>query len=302
MARTVEECTALLEALAPEFRRAAHESTEELEVGVAWLEAADPLVAARVGEAAARFPRRRALDWPLPEIDALFMREVADVHRDLYAENAELYGESVAVKIERCLAVSDREAAQAERARAEYRERCDELLEGLDLLLTPTLVCVAPPTGVGDHALRGKLIRNTLPFNTLVRVTNKTNGREVDVRINDRGPFIDGRVIDLSLRAAREIDMARAGVAPVKLKVLKEGQAARTVYCVQVGAFENLRAADVLKQQLEKKYPAVTVQSFAGETTIYRVRIGREPDIQAAQKLAGQLRKDDLKPFVVRVN
>src|SRR2546426_12319993 len=76
----------------------------------------------------------------------------------------------------------------------------------------------------------------TLPFNTLVRVTNKTNGREVDVRINDRGPFIDGRVIDLSLRAAREIDMARAGVAPVKLKVLKEGQAARTVYCVQVGA------------------------------------------------------------------
>ena len=142
----------------------------------------------------------------------------------------------------------------------------------------------------------------TLPFNTLVRVTNKTNGREVDVRINDRGPFIDGRVIDLSLRAAREIDMARAGVAPVKLKVLKEGQTARTVYCVQVGAFENLRAAEVLKQQLEKKYPAVTVQSFAGETTIYRVRIGREPDIQAAQKLAGQLRKDDLKPFVVRVN
>ncbi len=142
----------------------------------------------------------------------------------------------------------------------------------------------------------------TLPFNTLVRVTNKTNGREVDVRINDRGPFIDGRVIDLSLRAAREIDMVRPGVAPVKLKVLKEGQAARTVYCVQVGAFENLRAAEVLKQQLEKKYPAVTVQSFDGETTIYRVRIGREPDIQAAQKLAGQLRKDDLKPFVVRVN
>src|SRR5438132_11336421 len=142
----------------------------------------------------------------------------------------------------------------------------------------------------------------TLPFNTMVRVTNKTNGREVDVRINDRGPFIDGRVIDLSLRAAREIDMVRPGVAPVKLKVLKEGQAARTVYCVQVGAFENLRAAEVLKQQLEKKYPAVTVQSFAGETTIYRVRIGREPDIQAAQKLAGQLRKDDLKPFVVRVN
>lgn len=146
----------------------------------------------------------------------------------------------------------------------------------------------------------------TLPFNTLVRVTNKTNGREVDVRINDRGPFIDGRVIDLSLRAAREIEMVRAGVVPVKLKILKEGDVARTsskpVYAVQVGAFENLRAAEDLKQELEKKYPGVTVQSFAGEKTIYRVRIGREPDMQAAQKLAGQLKRDDLKPFVVRVN
>jgi len=167
MARTVEGCTALLEALVPDFGRATRESLEELEVGVAWLETAEPLVAARVGDAAARFPRRRALDWPLPEIDALFMREVADVHRELYEENAELYGESVAMKIERCLAVSDREAARAERARVEYREHCEELLDGLDLLVTPTLVCVAPPTGVGDHALRAKLIRNTLPFNAL---------------------------------------------------------------------------------------------------------------------------------------
>ena len=61
----------------------------------------------------------------------------------------------------------------------------------------------------------------TLPFNTMVRVTNKTNGRAVDVRINDRGPFVDGRVIDLSVRAARQIDLVRPGVAPVKLKVLK---------------------------------------------------------------------------------
>src|SRR5215831_8311905 len=61
----------------------------------------------------------------------------------------------------------------------------------------------------------------TLPFNTMVRVTNKTNGRQVDVRINDRGPFVQGRVIDLSVRAAREIDLMRPGVAPVSLKILK---------------------------------------------------------------------------------
>src|SRR5262252_4828359 len=65
----------------------------------------------------------------------------------------------------------------------------------------------------------------TLPFNTMVRVTNKTNGREVDVKINDRGPFVEGRVIDLSLRAARQIDLVGPGVAPVKLKVLKGGEA-----------------------------------------------------------------------------
>src|SRR2546421_9964688 len=75
----------------------------------------------------------------------------------------------------------------------------------------------------------------TLPFNTMVRVTNKKNGREVDVRINDRGPFVDGRVIDLSLRAAREIDLVRPGVAPVKLKVLKEPPSG-PVFVVQVGA------------------------------------------------------------------
>jgi len=63
----------------------------------------------------------------------------------------------------------------------------------------------------------------TLPFNTVVRVKNLNNGEEVDVRINDRGPFIKGRVIDLSLVAAKQIDLVRPGVAPVKLKILKEG-------------------------------------------------------------------------------
>jgi rare lipoprotein A len=61
----------------------------------------------------------------------------------------------------------------------------------------------------------------TLPFDTLVRVTNKNNGQRVDVRINDRGPFIEGRVIDLSLAAARVIGMERAGLAPVTLIIAR---------------------------------------------------------------------------------
>jgi len=142
----------------------------------------------------------------------------------------------------------------------------------------------------------------TLPFNTMVRVTNKINGRVVDVRINDRGPFIDGRVIDLSLRAAKEIDLVQAGLAPVKLKIIKSEQVAKpATFAVQVAAFENPRAADELKEQLAKKYSGVTIQTVSEERTLYRVRIG-QPDLVAASKVASQLRKEDFKPFVVRLN
>src|SRR4030095_1775282 len=98
----------------------------------------------------------------------------------------------------------------------------------------------------------------TLPFNTLVKVTNENNGRDVEVRINDRGPFVDGRVIDLSYKAAKEIDMVRGGIAPVKLAILKEGSAPPApvsasatgdgFYTIQVGAFEARDAAESLKK------------------------------------------------------
>jgi rare lipoprotein A len=140
----------------------------------------------------------------------------------------------------------------------------------------------------------------TLPFNTLVRVKNKDNGKEVEVRINDRGPFVDGRIIDLSLLAAREIDMVRAGIAPVTLEVL--GLAASTaIYAVQVGAFANRQSAEELKRRLEGKYGPVSLQTVSGGQTMYRVQVGREPDIDAARKLAAQLRREDLNPFVVRL-
>src|SRR5439155_15013612 len=136
---------------------AALDSLEDVAVVVAWIDEADPLVGACVREAVAHFPRASAVDWPRAQIDALFMREVADVHRELYAENAELYGDEVATKIERCLAVSDAEATLAARNREEYREECAAVFDGFDLLLTPTLSCVAPPVGIGDLHLRGTL-------------------------------------------------------------------------------------------------------------------------------------------------
>jgi rare lipoprotein A len=157
----------------------------------------------------------------------------------------------------------------------------------------------------------------TLPFNTIVRVTNSHNGRDVEVRINDRGPFIDGRVIDLSLKAAREIDMVRAGVVPVKLVVMQAGSPSPRgtsraagppppppagVFTVQVAAFEAAEAAESLRRDLEQRYRDVSVETFAADRTFYRVRVGRAGDVTAAEKLAEQLRGEDFDPFVVRLN
>lgn len=64
----------------------------------------------------------------------------------------------------------------------------------------------------------------THPFGTLVRVTNQTNGRTIDVRINDRGPFVRGRIIDLSHAAARELGMVQDGVVQVQVEVLRWGE------------------------------------------------------------------------------
>jgi aspartyl-tRNA(Asn)/glutamyl-tRNA(Gln) amidotransferase subunit A len=173
LASDVETCERMLAVLAPTFEPAELESLEELDVGVAWTELADPLVGARVEEAAARFPRRRTIELPLvpAETYAVFMREAADVHRELYAENAEAYGEDVRVKLERCFAVRDADVDRAERLRAEYREQIEHAIDGLDLVLTPTLPVVPPPLrrGVapGDLDVREALIRFTYPFSAL---------------------------------------------------------------------------------------------------------------------------------------
>ena len=172
MAADVAGCEELLAVLAPGFEPQPLESLEELEVGVAWTELADPLIRARVEEATERFPRRRPVELPLVDnaTYALFMREVADVHRELFAENAGLYGEDVRIKVERCLSARDSDVHRAIALREEYRQRCEEALEGLDLLLTPTLPVVAPRLGAGgtgDLAVREALIRFTYPFSAL---------------------------------------------------------------------------------------------------------------------------------------
>ena len=168
IASSVDGCERLLRALAPGFEPVRLESLEELEIGVAWLDRADPLVRERVADAAARFPRRRRLELPLaPANRADFMREAADIHRALFLGNEDLYGENVRGKIERCLRVTDAEAAAAERERAEYRERFLEAVGDLDLVLTPTVLLVAPPADADELALRLPATDHTYPFSSL---------------------------------------------------------------------------------------------------------------------------------------
>jgi aspartyl-tRNA(Asn)/glutamyl-tRNA(Gln) amidotransferase subunit A len=168
MGRDVATCARMLEALVPGFPGADLGSLEELEVGVAWLDHAEPLVRERVRAAAERFPRRREVDFPLPEgVSTVFMREVAESHDGLFPEQAGAYSDNVRTKLERCVAVTDAQFEAAVRRRAEYRERAAEAMEGIDLLVTPTLAFVAPPAVTDDLAIREAVIRFTFPLNAL---------------------------------------------------------------------------------------------------------------------------------------
>jgi aspartyl-tRNA(Asn)/glutamyl-tRNA(Gln) amidotransferase subunit A len=164
MACTVAACDDLMLALAQDLRTV---EEDDFAVGVAWLEHCDPLVGARVrGAAEALSPR--PIDFPLLDgVGPMFMREVAEVHRDLYAEYADLYGVNVGAKVERCLSVTDLEYETAVRRREEYRQEAEAALAGLDLLLVPTLGFVPPPANVDELEVREEMIRFTLPFNAL---------------------------------------------------------------------------------------------------------------------------------------
>ncbi len=171
MARDVRACADAMRTLAPGLAPVDVGSLGEVSIGVAWLEGADPLVRAQVEKAAGLFPARSPIELPPPEgIGRLFMREIAGVHRELFAENADLYGEDVRIKIERCLTVTDAEAERGARLREEYRERVDAAIESVDLVLTPTLPCVAPRVGaggIGDLDVREAIVSRTFPVNAL---------------------------------------------------------------------------------------------------------------------------------------
>ncbi|SPE33979.1 Rare lipoprotein A [Candidatus Sulfopaludibacter sp. SbA6] len=143
----------------------------------------------------------------------------------------------------------------------------------------------------------------TLPFNTWVRVINLTNDKAVEVRIIDRGPFIDGRIIDLSQAAARAIEMVGPGTAPVRLEVLRSPPAAPGVFAVQVGAFRDQGNARRYRWLMHTRYGAASVVLRGGDPEMWRVLVGSEATENGARSLAARIRTEtgEKLAFVVRV-
>ncbi len=144
----------------------------------------------------------------------------------------------------------------------------------------------------------------TLPFGTRVRVTNLANQKTVDVRIIDRGPFIDGRVIDLSHAAAEAIALVGPGIAQVRLDILSapELPPSDSLFAVQAGAFLDKSRAERLCASLDREYGPTRVVMRPGSPSVWRVLAGSEPTEDAAKALASRIRHEVGNAFVVRLD
>lgn len=145
----------------------------------------------------------------------------------------------------------------------------------------------------------------TLPFETMVRVTNLNNGKSTIVRITDRGPFVGNRIIDLSMAAAREIESIGSGVVPVRVEVLSPGvEPNAEFFTVQVGAFRDKNNAERLRERLLLEYPQVFIHPYElPEGIFYRVLVGKISGEEQARQFGEQLRaQGKFAPLVIRLD
>jgi len=144
----------------------------------------------------------------------------------------------------------------------------------------------------------------TLPMGSLVVVTNMKTGQTGAMRITDRGPFVDGRIVDLTIAAAKATGVYRVGVARVRVDVYETPKPIDTGgrWCVQIGAFRSEREAVKLKAQLLRKYTAASVIEFPGEKS-YWVRIRPQGDNrEMAEFIANHLRPSEGEAFLTRLD
>ena len=144
----------------------------------------------------------------------------------------------------------------------------------------------------------------TLPMGSLVAVTNLKTGQSGVMRITDRGPFVEGRILDLTMASAKATGIYRAGLADVRIDVYRTPKPIDTGgrWCVQIGAFHSERDALKLKQELIHKYADANVIEFPGEKS-YWVRIRPEgDDRQIAEYIAQHLRPTEGEAFLTRLD
>ncbi len=145
----------------------------------------------------------------------------------------------------------------------------------------------------------------TLPFQTWVRVYDLDNNETVEVRIIDRGPFVDGRIIDLSHAAARAIDMIGPGIANVRMEVISApANTTPAIYVVQVGAFASRAIAEQIQAGLAEHYGTTRVIQRKENPGIWRVLVGNEASLDAANALCDRIQGEtgEKKAFAVRLD
>jgi rare lipoprotein A len=137
----------------------------------------------------------------------------------------------------------------------------------------------------------------TLPFGTVLQVENLVNGKTIEVRINDRGPFVQDRIIDLSHAASQAISMP--GIANVRLYVISSSRTrAPEVFSVQVGTFSERPEAEKARARLEQKYGTAKL-IWRNRDQTWSVLVGAQPTSEGADALAAQIEKDAGPAFVV---
>ena len=165
----------------------------------------------------------------------------------------------------------------------------------------------------GRHAANGEIYdmeqltaaHRTLPFGTRVRVVNLRNERAVEVRINDRGPFVEGRIIDLSKAAARAVDLITPGIAAVRVEVIGVPKASGSdLFAVQVGAFRDRRNAERYLVLMQSRYGSARIVVREGDPPLWRVLVGSEKTEESVRALAAHLRLESAEhtAFVARLD
>jgi len=158
------------------------------------------------------------------------------------------------------------------------------------------------PTASGEIYDMEKMTaaHRTFALGTVAHVENLTNKQTVQVRINDRGPFVNDRIIDLSHAAAQAISMP--GIANVRLKVISTPPTrAAEMFAVQVGAFSQRSEAEHLRAQMERKYGTAKLV-FRDRDQTWRVLVGLQPTLESANTVAMQLDKEAGPAYVVLID